>query len=199
MTGLTRAQLLSRTAAGGVALAVGGGVLAADAPTAAAGIGPADIPVVTLALAAELLGAEFYTQALAAKVFDQAEARSLGRALFNEGEHYTATAKFLSGAGQTPGQASDFDFTFPAKAFASRKSTAQLGIQLETAFLGIYLGGVASLQDAGTRGVFARIAASQAEHLSLFSGVVLDKPIGMSFPVPLTVEEGSAALDPFIS
>jgi Ferritin-like domain len=199
VTGLTRAQLLSRTAAGGVALAVGGGVLAAEASTASGAVGPADIPVVTLALACELLGAEFYTEALAAKVFDRQETRYLTRALFNEGEHYTANAKFLTDAGQTPGQASDFDFTFPAKAFASRKSAAQLGMELETAFLGIYLGGVASLQDAGTRAVFARIAASQSEHLGLFSGIVFGKPIGLSFPVPLSVEDGSAALDPFIS
>lgn len=199
MTGLTRAQVLSRTAASGIALAVGGGVLAADASAATGAIGPADIPAVTLALAGELLGVEFYTQALAAKVFDRQETRYLGRALFNEGEHYTADAQFLTDAGQTPGQASDFDFTFPAKAFATRRSAAELGLQLETAFLGIYLGGAGSIQDAGTRAVFARIAASQAQHLSLFSEIVLDKPIGMSFPVPLSVEDGSAALDPFIS
>ena len=127
MAGLSRAQLLARTARGGAVLAVGGGALAAGAPSASAGIGEADVPVVTLALAAEL------------------------------------------------------------------------GLLLETVFLGIYLGGVASLQDPDTRALFARIAASQAEHLSLFSHIVLDKPIGMSFPVPLSLEDGSAALDPFIS
>jgi hypothetical protein len=199
VAGFTRAQLLTRTAKGGVALAVGGGVLAGAASTASAGIGAPDIPVVTLALAAELLGAEFYTQALAAKVFSAQEGRYLQRALFNENEHYTATAKILTDAGQTPGQAADFDFTFPPNGFATRKSTAQLGVQLETAFLGIYLGGAASLQDVVTRGVFARIAASQAEHLSLFSRIVLDKPVGLSFPVALSIEDGSAALDHFIS
>ena len=199
MTGPTRGQLLARTAAGGAAFALTCGVFASEAAAGAEAIGPGDIPVVTLALAAELLGAEFYTQALAAKVFGGNETRYLKRALLNEGEHYTATAKFLTDAGQTPGQAGDFDFTFPAKAFATRRSTAQLGLQLETAFLGIYLGGAGSLQDAGTRGAFARIAASQAQHLSVFSRIVLDRPIGLSFPVPLSVEDGSAALDPFIS
>jgi hypothetical protein len=199
VTGLTRGQLLARTAAGGAAFALTGGVFASEAAAGAEAIGPGDIPVVTLALAAELLGAEFYTQALAAKVFGGNETRYLKRALSNEGEHYTATAKFLTDAGQTPGQAGDFDFTFPAKAFATRRRTAQLGLQLETAFLGIYLGGARSLQDAGTRGAFARIAASQAQHLSVFSQIVLDRPIGLSFPVPLSVEDGSAALDPFIS
>jgi hypothetical protein len=199
-TELTRAELLGRTVAGGLALATGAGVLSGvGVAPARASIGPPDIPVITLVLAAELLGAEFYTQALRAKAFDAAEARYLRRALVNETEHYAAAAQFLTAAGQTPGQAADFDFTFPARAFATRRSTAELGLQLETAFLGIYLGGAGSIQDAGTRAVFARVAASQAQHLSLFSHIVLDKPIGMSFPVPLSVEDGSAALDPFVS
>ena len=199
MTGLTRAQLLGRTAKGGAALALGGGLLAAEASPAAAGIGPTDIPVVTLALAGELLGVEFATQALAAKVFDAAGTRQLTRARFNDSQHYEGLAKILSAAGTTPGQAEDFDFTFPAKAFASRASAARLGAQLETTFLGIYLGGVASLQDADTRALFSRIAASQAQHLGFFSGIAYGKPIGMSFPVALSVQDGSAALDPFIS
>jgi hypothetical protein len=142
VSGLTRGELLARTARGGVLLAVGGGVSAATTPVASgasAAIGPSDIPVVTLTVAAELLGAEFYTQALAAKVFRPNEQGYLKRALFNESEHYTAVAKILSDSGQTPGQASDFDFTFPAKAFATRKDAAALGLQLETAFQGIYL------------------------------------------------------------
>jgi hypothetical protein len=188
-----------RSAQGGAALAIGGGIVAAGASPASAAIGQPDIPVVTLALAAELLGAEFYSQALAAKVFATDESTYLQKALFNEGQHYTAGAKFLTDAGQTPGQASDFDFTFPAKGFATRRNASALGMRLETSFLGIYLGGAASLQDPGTRAVFAQIAASQAQHLSLFSGIVLNKPVGMSFPTPLSLEDGSAALDPFIS
>jgi rubrerythrin len=174
-------------------------VLGAAALPASAAIGPPDIPVVTLALATELLGIELYTQALAAKVLDAQDERYLKRALSNENEHYTAVAQVLTDAGQTPGQAADFDFTFPTNGFSTRKSTAQLGMELETIFMGIYLGGAASLADATTRAVFARIAASQAEHLSVFARIVLNKPVGLSFPVALSVEDGSAALDPFIS
>jgi hypothetical protein len=193
---LTRGQLLSRTAVGGLALA---GLASATASPASAGIGQPDIPVVTLALASELLGAELYTQALSAKVFDTEESHYLKRAQRNEAEHYAALAKILTDAGQTPGQASDFDFTFPARAFATRKSTAELGLQLETAFVGIHLGGAATLQDPVTRGVFARIAASQSQNLSVFSRIVMDKPIGVAFPPALSLEGGSTALDPFIS
>jgi hypothetical protein len=193
---MTRGQLLSRTAVGGLALA---GLASVTAAPASAGIGQPDIPVVTLALASELLGAEFYTQALGAKVFDTDESHYLRRAQRNEAEHYTALATILADAGQTPGQASDFDFTFPAKAFVTRKSTAEVGLQLESAFVGIYLGGAATLQDPVTRSVFARIAASQSQHLSVFSRIVLNRPVGLAFPPALSLEDGSTALDPFIS
>ena len=199
MNGLTRGQLLARTAQGSVALAVGGGVLGAAAAPASATIGTPDIPEVTQAVAIELLGAVFYAEALAADVLSAEHTRYLKRALFNETDHYGAVAQILTDAKQTPGQASDFNFTFPKNAFASTKSIAELGIELETIFLGAYLGGVAALQDGLTRSVFARIAASQSQHLSLFSGIVLNRPIGMSFPVALTLDETSAALDPFIS
>lgn len=199
MAELTRSEFFGRAARGGAALALGGGILAGSAEPASAGIGQPDIPVVTLALAAELVGAEFCTQALAAKLFAGEEERALKRTLFNENQHYGALAQILTDAGQTPGQASDFDFAFPAKAFTTRQSIARLGVDLETAFVGIYLGGVASLQDPTTRNAFARVAAGQAQQLAFFSGIAQQKPVGMAFPVPLTVEEGSTALGPYIS
>ena len=197
--GVTRSEFFAGAARGGAALALGGGVLAATAAPAVAGIGQPDIPVVTLALAAELVGAEFCTQALAGKLFSGEDERALKRALFNERQHYGALAQILTDAGQTPGQASDFDFSFPAKAFASRRSIARLGVELANAFVGIYLGGVASLQDTTTRAAFARIASSQSQQLGFFAGIAQQKPVGMAFPVPLTVQEGSAALGPYIS
>jgi len=199
LAALTRSEFFARTVRGGAVLVLGGGALAATAAPARAGIGQPDIPVVTLALAGELVGAEFCTQALAAKLFSGEDERALKRALFNENQHYGALAQILTDAGQTPGQAADFDFTFPAKAFATRLSIARIGVELETALMGIYLGGVATLQDANTRNAFARIASSKAQQLGFFSGIAQQKPVGMAFPVPLTVEEGSTALDPYIS
>lgn len=199
MTRFSRAQLLSRTATGGLALVAGGSVIGATASSASGAIGPSDIPEVTQALATELLGAVFYTQLLAAKKVPFGDAKYYKRALLNETDHYTALAKVLTDAGQTPGQPADFNFTFPDGSFDSYQSASKLGMELETIFLGIYLGGAASIQHVETRSVFARIAASQAQHLSLFSATVLNKPIGVSFPLPLSLDEGSVALDPFIS
>ena len=196
MTGLSRAQLLQRATAGGVALAVGGGALGG---TASAAIGAGDVPRVTQAVAGELLGAAFYTQLLRAKLFGPGTQRAFARALTNERAHYAALAKVLTDAGQVPGTADDFDFTFPKGAFAGRMAAARLGVQLETAFLGICLGGASSLQDPTARQLFARSAANQAQHLSVFSDIAQNKPIGLSFPPGLSLEDGSAALDPFIS
>jgi Ferritin-like domain len=199
VTRLSRTQFLSRTAKGGIAFTVSGGALGAGASPAVAAVGQGDVPVVMLAVAAELLGAELYTQLLAAKLFTAHEQRAFERARFNEGEHYAALAKTLADAGQTPAQAGDFDFTFPRGTFSTRNKAARLGMELETIFLGVYLGGVPSLLDSVTRSVFARIAANQAEHLSLFTRIGLDKPIGPSFPLGLSLEEASVALDPFVS
>ena len=171
----------------------------AIASPASAAIGTDDIPLVTQAVAIELLGGVFYTEAVSTGGLNANDTRYLTRALANETDHYKAVAQILTDAKQTPGTASDFNFTFPANSFATTRSIAKLGVKLETIFLGSYLGAVAELNDANTRALFARIAASQAQHLSLFSGIALNRPIGMSFPVPLTLDAVSLALDPFIS
>ena len=157
---------------------------------------PSDFPVLTLAVGAELLAAEYYTQLLAGKRLNR---RAVERARFNETEHYAAVAKLLRDAGQTPGEASDFDFTFPQGTFETDTKAARIGVELETTFLGIYLGGVATLSDSVARQVFARIAANQAQHLSFLIQNAGSTPIGVSFPSPLSIEDASIALDPYIS
>jgi len=196
---LTRAELLGRTAKAGAAVAVGGGVIGSLVSTASAAIGTDDIPLVTQAVAIELLGGVFYSEALSTGAVNDSVTRYLKRAQFNETDHYNAVAKILTDAKQTPGTQSDFNFTFPTGAFATTRSIAKLGVKLETIFLGSYLGAVAELKDAYTRNVFSRIAACQAQHLSMLSGIAMNKPIGMSFPVPLTLDAVSLALEPYIS
>ena len=45
----------------------------------------------------------------------------------------------------------------------------------------------------------ARIAASEAQHLSLFTQLSGGDPVGVSFPRPLAIDEASNALDAFAS
>ncbi len=201
MTGqLSRAQLLSRGAIAGTGFLAAGsatGFLAAAA--AAETIPDGDLAYARLLVGAELLASDFYAQAIASKQLTGDSLKYAKRALFNEQEHYRAMAQVLDGAGQPPAVAEDFDFAYSKGAFASKGSIAKLGVTLETAFVGAYLGAVAGLETDALKQTVARIAASEAEHLSVLARLSGAGPIGISFPEPLTIDEASDALDAFAS
>lgn len=195
MATLTRKQALGAAIAG-----LGGLTLAPGPAWAARRAAPteADLAQVRLALGTELLGIEFYRRAESSSHFPAHRVRDLGRALGNEKAHLAAMSSLLSAAGQTAPTADDFDITFPARAFTSRLRIAELGIELETAFLGAYLGAAATLGDPATAALAARIAASQSQHLALHWAIADQRPIGLAFPVPLDVEQASAVLDKYL-
>jgi demethoxyubiquinone hydroxylase (CLK1/Coq7/Cat5 family) len=146
-----------------------------------------------------LFAADFYGQAIAAKQFDGRGSRYLKRALFNEQEHYASVAVILAGAGQTPAVAADIDFAYPKGSFASKGSIAVLGATLETVFLGAYLGAVGAVQALALKLPLARIAANEAQHLSIFDDLLGRNAAGNSFPAPLSIDEASNALDTYTS
>ena len=196
----SRAQLISRTAKGGAAILVAGSATGFLAGSAAADAIPdSDLAYARLLVGAELVSADFYAQVIASKQFSGDFVRYLKRALFNEQEHYQAVAEILSGAGQTPATDADFDFVYPKGSFASKLSIAKLGVSLETTFLGAYLGAVEALLTNGLKQPVARIAASEAEHLSVFTQLSGADPVGISFPNALTIDEASNALDAYSS
>ena len=162
-------------------------------------ISDADLAYARLLVGAELLAADFYAQAMASKQFGGKATKYLKRALFNEQEHYTSVAGILDGAGQAPAVAADFDFAYPKGTFASKASIAKLGVTLETDFLGAYLGAVGALQADALKQPLARIAASEAQHLSVFTELLGRDPVGISFPAPLSIDEASDALDAYTS
>ncbi|MDX6475612.1 MAG: hypothetical protein QOH95_1123, partial [Gaiellaceae bacterium] len=162
---LSRAQLFSRGSRGGTALLLSGSAVALLAgPAAADAIPDGDLAYARLLVGAELLASDFYTRAIASKRFGGDALKYLKRALFNEGEHYDALSGVLSGAGQPPAVAEDFDFLYPKGTFGSKASIVKLGMTLETTFLGAYLGAVGALQADALKQPVARIAASEAEH-----------------------------------
>ncbi len=177
--------------------AMGAGLFIESA--AAAGPTDLDLAVVRLAIAAEILAVEFYTEAIAAKQFVGNDLKYLKRALFNEQEHLTALSAAFTAAGATPSTADDFTITFPKNTFASRSSIAKQGVILETGFLGAYLGAVGELSIPDLQTTAARIAASESQHLSVFSQMTIDQPVGVSFPLPLDLATASAFLDPYLS
>jgi hypothetical protein len=158
-----------------------------------------DLAYARLLVGAELLAMDFYTRAIASKRLGPDALAYAKRARLNEREHYDKVSEVLSGAGQTPAVAADFDFSYPRGAFASKSSIAKLGVSLEAAFMGAYLGAVDGLQTDALKQPVAQIAANEAEHLSVFMRLSGRSPIGISLPRPLTIDQASNALDVFTS
>jgi hypothetical protein len=169
------------------------------ASAAADTISDADLAYARLLVGAELLAANFYAQAISSKQFSGDDLTYVKRALFNEQEHYQSVAGILTGAGQPPARAEDFDFSYPKGTFGSKLAIAKLGVTLETTFLGAYLGAVGALQANALKQPVARIAASEAGHLSVLTRFSGGDPVGVSFPDALTIDEASSALDAFTS
>ena len=198
-TRVNRAQLFSRGAKGGAVL-LGGAFAGSLVDSAAAGTIPdGDLAHARLLVGAELLALDFYARAIASRRLAAGALGYLKRARVNEREHYDKVSEILSGAGQTPAVASDFDFSYPKGAFASNSSIAKLGATLEGAFMGAYLGAVDGLQTNALKQTVAQIAANEAEHLSVFMRLSGRSPIGISLPRPLTIDQASNALDVFTS
>jgi hypothetical protein len=190
-----------RHALGAALVTVGGLALPAAASSAATTAAPteADLAQLRLALGTELLGSEFYRRARASGHFPAHRVRDFGRALANEQSHLAGVSSMLASAGQTVPTADDFDIAFPARAFTSRSRVAELGIELETAFLGAYLGGAATYSIPALAATAARIAASQSQHLALHRTIADRRPVGLAFPVPLDVEQVSAVIDRYLT
>jgi hypothetical protein len=190
-----------RRALGAAVAAVGGIALPATRAAAGALASPseADLAQYRLALGTEILGVELYRRAAGSKLFPAGRRRDFAVALENEQRHLQAVSSLLGAAGQTVPTADDFDIVLPARAFTSRLRLAELGIELETAFLGAYLGAAATLSDPSVAAVAARLAASQARHLALHREIAGGQLVGPAFPVALGVEQVSAVLDRYLT
>jgi hypothetical protein len=156
-----------------------------------------DLAYARLLVGAELLAADFYAQALAASSTGPTVTRYLKIAAANEQEHYASVAGILSGAGQTPAVAGDIDFSYPNGTFASAGSIIGFAQQLETTILGAYLGAIGGIQTGALRTGIGQIAACEAQHAAYFSAVKGDRAFSLSFPVALTIDQASDALDAY--
>jgi hypothetical protein len=197
---LSKAQLFARAAKSGATILVAGAATGFFVGSATADAIPdGDLAYARLLVGAELLASDFYAKAISSKHFSGDALKYLKRAEFNEQEHYQSIAGILTDAGQMAATAADFDFSYPKRSFASKLSIAKLGVTLETVFLGAYLGAVDGLVSNGFKQPVARIAASEAEHLSVFTRFSGGNPVGTSFPGALTIDEASNALDAYTS
>jgi hypothetical protein len=64
--------------------------------------------------------------------------------------------------------------------------------------LGVYLTGARDVGDPALRGLLARLAASEASHVSVLSGLATGRPVGTAFPVPMDLENASDVVGPYL-
>jgi len=182
-------------------LAAGSTLLAAAAPAFAASTTSPDGATddrasLLLVVAAELLSLDLYDRALASGKLGPRLVKTFARVRFNEQEHYDAIALQLGPSASKPG---DFQFSYPAGTFDSVAGILVAVEAIETAVLGAYLGAVTTLSSSTLRSAFARIAASEAEHLAAVGGAIRNQPIGISFPVALDIQQATDRLEPFFA
>ena len=191
----TRGSFLSRGARGGLALVAGGSVLGLAEGTAL-GATSADADIAKLAATAELLAIDFYTRAIRSRRFSGDELAYMQAALGNEQAHYKALAGVLGSAAPK-----NLRFTYPNGSFASARAVGKLGMALETAFVGAYMGAVTALRSNDLKGVAAQIGANESRHLSVLTniaagGVIVPAP---ALPKVLTAAQATAAVTPFLA
>jgi demethoxyubiquinone hydroxylase (CLK1/Coq7/Cat5 family) len=197
---LTREALLARGAKAAATVAVGGLTFGALASSGRADTLPDnELAYLRLVIASELLAIDFYTRAVAGSKYKGSAAAALRKALTDEKAHYTALAKALTAAGQTPATAAEIDFAYPRGSFVSRRSIARLGVRLEGIFVGVALGAAAGLQTEALRLQVAQIAASESRHLATFAGLSGRSPVGPAFPAALSLDRATSALAAFES
>jgi Ferritin-like domain len=154
-----------------------------------------DLALVRLVVAGELLAITFYERLLRGRALRESDRRPVLKALTQERDHYNALWPVV---GPTVAQQDDFTYTFPGGTFTSRARAISFGALLETALLGTCLGAVPNVQSSELRLLLARIAASEAQHLSLFSSLHGGFPLGISFPNQLDEEQASDFQDRYL-
>jgi len=194
-----RVDVLRRGLGGGVALVASGAALGALAAPAGAAVPDVDLSYLRLLTAAELLKADFEEEGLASGKLDAATTRLLRRLQADDKAHYTGLASLLAGAGQTPANADDIDFTYPRGSFDTRDAIVKLGWALSTLTLGAYLGAIENVQTPAARLALAQIAANEAQQLSALARLAGRPAIGRAFAPALPIDVVSAALDGYES
>jgi len=197
---LSRAGLLRRGAAGGGALLLSGSAVSVLAGSAtAAGIPDSDLSYLRLLIGAELLAADFQTEALASGKVAARPAPLLKQMLADENAHYQGLATLLAGAGQVAATSDDINFAYPKGSFDSESAILKLAWTIEDLTLGAYLGAVQNVQTPQLRLPIGQIAANEAQHVSALAVSAGRPAIGRAFAPSLQIAAVSTALDAYES
>ena len=167
--GTDRRQFLSRAAASGAGVMVGGGAIGALVPTIAAadkgGIKKGDLEILGAAQIAEALAVTTYTNIInTAPFFAHLESDDQGylkAARQEEMSHYLLEESVTN-------KPSPFTaFYYPPNMFADAQTTLNVLVTLEDAFIAAYLVGVREFSNADLRVTAARIMGIESDHRTL--------------------------------
>ena len=182
-TGLTRRELAFSAAL----LALGGAGVARAASEE-------DLAWLRLSASAELVATAFCAAARRALVLSRGERRRFREALAADRRHYD----LLAGAiGADAPRESDFSIGFRGRTFESRARLLTVGAHVKRTLVGLNLGATEGVSDPALRALTARIAASEAAHLSYLSSLAGGAVLGAAMPRVLGVEEATKELAPF--
>ena len=182
--------------AAGAGLAVSG--LATPRGLAAATATDDELAFASFGQAAELLLADFYARAAAAKIVTGAAARDLAHGALSATEHAAALAKLLTDAGQTASVAEDFEFAWPDGTFATRRAAGRTGLEIARPLLGVYLGAAIGVSIGSYRTLFATMATNVAQQVAALSRLSGGRMVGISFPPAVDVETASDAIEAYL-
>lgn len=168
MDDLTRSGFLRGAAAGGAALAVGGG---ADAAPAAGAPSEQDLAWVRFAITAEAVSVAYYARARTVGGWTGDEARALERATAAQVAHRNAFRAMLLALGEAAIDPDDIEVRLPDAPFASRAAAVTLGRRIEALLLHAYLGALTTVGDPGVRRLVAQTAASESAQLTYLTGL----------------------------
>ena len=178
-------------------VAAGGAALAALPVRPALAATDEELAYANFAVSSELLLADLYEKALAAKVVT-----SSGQAVLRIGrraalQHAGALSGLLTGAGQDAPTAEDFEFQWPKEAFATTAAIAATARVVLRAVLGAYQTAAVSVSEPSYRTLYVSLAASVGQQLGALTALAASGVVE-PFPVAADLESASSALEPYL-
>ena len=200
--GLDRATFLRRGVAGALGASAAAGLGLPTLSRAATPVHPSgdDVGFFQWGATAELVSLAFYDRALhesltwGATGFTGAERARLKLARAGSAEHLRKLRYTLQGDAPKAG---DFTIALPDSAFRDRRSTLDFGARLAELIAGVYLDGVTSAADPGTRALLGRLLAGESQQISALR-VLAGRPATTGLVRPVFPQQASDALDRYI-
>ncbi len=196
----SRSGLLRRGVQGGGLLLLGGtGLGALAGPASAAQLPDGDLAYLRLLIGAELLEADFVSQALRSTKLGSASTSVVRQMAADEKAHYNALAQLQAAGGQTPATSDDIDFGYPKGSFDTERTLLKLAASIEAVVVAAYMGGIENVQTTQLRLAIGQIAGNEAQHVGALAALAGRPVIGRAFTPSLQIADVSSFLDGFES